>query len=294
MTPISWLLVYMTGKFEQTNEHFFELCEELIRDRKLHQYIQIDSVKEGFIHHHPAMINPKGEMTYNECFLCYLWCMCYYGLVSYEKAVVVHQQNKQNGTDNEIDKKAIAIAEKAREYAMSLVRIYSEWPSEIPTPQEHDTNETVNLANQLFLYAMNYIMCHETAHVVLEHRSGLSGEESYQQEYEADMWAFDAILTPPYKDSELTIQMGILMGLCSMIMILSRTEDGKTHPSSFKRLNNYFEKIKPDPNSQLYAMACLYIGVWDMAFSKGYDWPEQCDNYKEMYDNIYKQIVPNA
>ncbi len=230
-------------------------------------------------------------MTYNECFLCYLWCMCYYGLVSYEKAVVIHQQNKQNGVDNEIDREAIVIAEKAREYAMSLIKIYSEWPSEVPTPQEHDKDESVNFANQLFLYAMNYIMCHETAHVVLEHRGELLGENSYKQEYDADLWAFDTILTPPYKDSELTVQMGILMGLCSMIMSSPRTDDVETHRSSFKRLKKYFEKINPEPTSQLYAMACLYICVWDISFLKGYDWSEQCDNYKEMYDNIYKQIV---
>ena len=105
------------------------------------------------------------------------------------------------------------------------------------------------------------------------------------------MWAFNAILTPPYKDSELTIQMGILIGLCSLMMSSPATDDGNTHPSSFKRLNAYIEWINPSPNSQLYVMACLYIGVWDMVFSKGYDWLERWNDYKEMYSHVYKQIV---
>ena len=289
-TPIRWLLRYITGRFEQTNEHFFELCKGLVDSGKLRRSIQLDNAHEGFSSG-IAYISSEGQMTYNECFLCYLWCMCYYGLVSYEKAVVIHQQNKRNGTNEEIDKSAICIAEKAHQYAMSMVKYYSEWPSEIPTPQDHDNNEDVNYTNQLFLYAINYIMCHETAHIVLSHKEGIVGEESFCQELDADMWAFKAILTPPYKDSELTVQMGILMGLCSMIMSSPRTTDGQTHPSSFKRLNVFIDFINPAPESQLYAMACLYIGVWDMVFSKGYDWIEQCDNYKEMYNHVYHQIV---
>lgn len=290
-TPIRWLLGYITGRFEQTNEHFFELSEDLLKSGKLQRRIKLDNAHEGFSS--GAKIDSNGVMTYNECFLCYLWCMCYYGLVSFEKAVVIHQQNKRNGTAFEIDREAIAIAEKAHQYAMSLVRFYSEWPSEIPTPQDHDHNEDVNFTNQLFLYAINYIMCHETAHIVLEHKYGISGEESYKQEFEADMWSFNAILTPPYKDSKLTIQMGILMGLCAMIMSSPKTNDGQNHPSSFKRLNVFLEMINPEPNSQIWAMACLFIGVWDMLFSKGYDWVECCNDYKEMYYYVYKQIVPD-
>ncbi len=290
-TPIRWLLGHITGRFEQTNKHFYELCKELIKEGKLQQKIRLDNEHEGFSYG-IAMIDSNGVMTYNECFLCYLWCMCYYGLVSYEKAVVIHQQNKQNGTNNDIDRNAIYIAEKAYQYAMSLVKFYSEWPSEIPTPQDHDHNEDVNFTNQLFLYAINYIMCHETAHVILEHKYGISGEESYKQEFEADMWSFKAILTPPYKDSELTIQMGILMGLCAMIMSSPETGDEQVHPSSFKRLNAFLEMINPEPSNQIWAMACLYIGVWDMVFSKGYNWVEKCSDYKEMYYYVYKQVVP--
>lgn len=289
-TPIRWLLGYIAGRFEQTNEHFFELSKDLIKSGKIQRRIKLDNAHEGFSKG-IAMVDSNGVMTYNECFLCYLWCMCYYGLVSYEKAVVIHQQNKQNGTANEIDREAIAIAEKAHQYAMSLVKFYSEWPTEIPTPQDHDNNKDVNFTNQLFLYAINYIMCHETAHIVLRHKDGISGEESYRQELDADMWAFNAILTPPYKDSELTIQMGVLMGLCAMIMSSPKTDDGQTHPSSFKRLNVFLEKINPKPSSQIWAMACLYIGVWDMVFSKGYDWGESCNDYKEMYYHVYEQII---
>ena len=291
-TPIRWLLRYITGRFEQTNENFFKLSKELIDSGRLKRKIWLDNAHEGF-DNGIAYITPDGQMTYNESFLCYLWCMCYYGLVSYEKAVVIHQQNKQNKTNIEIDKVAISIAIKAHQYAMSLVKFYSEWPTEVPTPQDYDTDENVNFTNQLFLYAINYIMCHETAHIILEHNENVAENESFQQEFDADMWAFNAILKPPYKDSEITIQIGILMGLCSMIMSSPKTSDGHTHPSSFKRLNAYLEKIAPAPNSHLYAMACLYIGVWDMVFSKGYDWVEQCDNYKEMYYYVYNQIVPD-
>jgi hypothetical protein len=146
-TPIRWLLRYITGRFEQTNEHFFELCKGLVDSGKLRRSIQLDNAHEGFSSG-IAYISSEGQMTYNECFLCYLWCMCYYGLVSYEKAVVIHQQNKRNGTNEEIDKSAICIAEKAHQYAMSMVKYYSEWPSEIPTPQDHDNNEDVNYTNQ--------------------------------------------------------------------------------------------------------------------------------------------------
>ena len=79
-TPIRWLLGYITGRFEQTNEHFFKLSEELIKSGKLKPRIKLDNAHEGFSSG-VAKIDSNGVMTYNECFLCYLWCMCYYGLV---------------------------------------------------------------------------------------------------------------------------------------------------------------------------------------------------------------------
>ena len=47
-TPIRWLLGYITGRFEQTNEHFFKLSEELIKSGKLKPRIKLDNAHEGF------------------------------------------------------------------------------------------------------------------------------------------------------------------------------------------------------------------------------------------------------
>ncbi len=48
-TPIRWLLEYLTGRFEQTNEYFYGLCEELIKSGKLQRNIRLDNAHERFI-----------------------------------------------------------------------------------------------------------------------------------------------------------------------------------------------------------------------------------------------------
>lgn len=59
---------------------------------------------------------------------------------------------------------------------------FSQWPQGMPMPQQHNDNPTINIVNQIFLYAMDFIMCHEFAHIDKAPQQGTPIE----QELEAD------------------------------------------------------------------------------------------------------------
>lgn len=143
-TPIRWLFKYMIGRFEKTNDSFLDLCENLIAENKIKPGIQIDDTLN-------AHITPDGVIILGERLMCYLWCMCYFGLVSYEKAIAVYHENMNNGTNEDIDYEDVEIAEKYRRYAMSLKSGLVDWPDELPKPEEHDGNESINMTNQFFV-----------------------------------------------------------------------------------------------------------------------------------------------
>lgn len=281
--PISWLYNYVIGRFENTNDSFIDLCNKLISEKKIKPGLKLD---DSF----NAGITPDGVMIIGRPLMSSLWCMCYYGFVTYEKAVAIHQENIKNGLIDNLDRGAIEIAEKCRLYALSLKSGLFDWPNELPKPEDHERNEFVNLTNQLFLYAMNYIMCHELAHRELGHSIGLTGDKSRQQEYDADERSFELLLQGRDGNNNMTLELGILLGLCSMLMLVPNENDGITHPSSINRLKAFLQKLDPIPESQLWGMACLFLGIWDNVFKKNYDFSDSVDTYKDMFYNVVNQI----
>ncbi|BCS86440.1 hypothetical protein prwr041_23330 [Prevotella herbatica] len=249
-SPVSWLFKYILGRLENTNPDYIDrVIMPLVDDCKLNTGIVIDQSKAGKFR---AYVNSEGKITITENFLCYIWNLCYFGLVSYEEGVASYWDNKQKGIkEDNINHIALRVAEECRQYAMSLHWGYDEWPENLPKPNNHDKNEAVNFTNQLFLYAVNYILCHEIAHILLGHSVGVSSERFFEQEYEADEMAFQEVLKGRYGKNNLTVELGVLMGFCAMIMASPSDKDGITHPSSLKRLKSFIDFVSPAPDPDL-------------------------------------------
>lgn len=85
----------------------------------------------------------------------------------------------------------------------------------MPTPSQHDCNPTVKIVNQIFLYAMDFIMCHEFAHIDKAPQQGTPIE----QEQEADDVAFDLLLKGCDGKNNTTLYLGIIMALATLLIM---------------------------------------------------------------------------
>lgn len=287
-TPISDLKDQIIARFENTNPKFLELAAKMIDESIIKRGIRWD-YSNGNIRS-PHILD--GSIYIQELFLCFQWIICYYGLVIYDEAVVKHYENEQQGANNIINKELVNICEEFLEYAISLVYGYSEWDTKkYPSPMNDITGNDYHLkANQLFLNAINYIMCHEFAHAELKHAECRGKKDPQEIENEADKRAYDLMLDGCDGDNEMSIKMGILMALCSLLMLTPKPVKGGSHPMAHHRIKIYLEYIKPDEKSQLWSVACLFLGVWDMRYSKFNDFPDNVDTHKEMFYKVIDEI----
>ncbi|WP_195579104.1 phage exclusion protein Lit family protein [Bacteroides intestinalis] len=284
-TPIYNLANQIVARFENTNSDFYKLAKKLIAQGTIQRGIQWDrsntSMKSPHIY--------KGSIYVQEIFLCHLWIICYYGLVIYEEAIAKHYANTYEGGSYIINKELISRCEDFLEYTISLYYGYVEWDiDKFPSPIHSDiSGKDYHLkANQLFLYAINYILCHEFAHAELGH----TGEGKPEKENEADKRAYELMLDGCNGDNNMGIKMGILMALCSLLMITPSPCKNGTHPVVYNRIKTYLEFLNPEETSQLWSVACLFLGVWSMRYNKDYLFPDEVSTHKEMFYKVIDEI----
>jgi hypothetical protein len=73
---------------------------------------------------------------------------------------------------NKIDPYRITKAQQLFNYGISLIKIFTPWDkSTLPNPECYDEQDEfyVQRVNAVFVYAMNFILCHEFVHVEREH-----------------------------------------------------------------------------------------------------------------------------
>lgn len=288
--PISSILDYIIGRFENTNPEFADYAKKLIGQGIVEPGIIILKEKEKI---KTPCVNCDKHIYVQETFLSYLWIVCYSILVIYEEAVAKYYENVQKGASHIIDKELIYNCEEFLQYAISLKAYYSEWDTKkYPTPDKgNGTDIDYHIkATQLFLYAMNYILCHEFAHLEKGH---LKKSKSIDLEIEADERAFEHVLKGQTPENRMSLQMGVLIGLCSMLFLSCSVSAGNTHPDTHKRIKSFLEKVNPRDDSQLWSVACLCLGIWDMKFDKYNDFPDKVETHKEMFYMVLEEIEKN-
>lgn len=290
-SPISSILKFVIGRFENTNPEFARYAEQLIHQGIIESGICILKDREAI---KTPFVRSDKHIYIQETFLSYLWIVCYSLLVIYEEAVTKHYENAQQGASHIIDKGLIYNCEEFLHYAISLKACYSEWDTEkYPTPdKDKGTNKDYHIkATQLFLYAMNYILCHEFAHLEKGH---IGKPKSIDLEIEADERAFELILEGQTLENKMSLQMGVLIGLCSMLFLSHSVSGHSSHPDTHKRIKTFLEKINLPDNSQLWSVTCLCLGIWDMKFNKYNDFPEKVETHKEMFYKVLEEIEKNG
>lgn len=286
--PIDYLKKNILARFENTNPNFLHYIEELVERGVIEKRINYLSEDDKII---MPYVGSDKCIYLQSTFLCFLWIHCYYGLVIYEELVVKYFENKQQGKNHVLNNELIKRTVEFQKYAMSLFVYYSEWDLTIyPGPNTKDTSgkEYHILANQLFLYAIDYIMCHEFAHLELGHFS--SSKATIEKEREADRRAFELLLADRDGKNNMSIEMGVLLGLSGLLFTGPSVSGGKSHPDKHERIKTYLELLNPPCDSPTWSVACYMISVWDNKFSKNIEFPSTVADHKEMFYILYDRM----
>lgn len=275
-SPIRYLYPYITGRFENTHADFAEYVQQMIKERKIDSKI---SFKDTDVFDSPKTV--FGKIILNEPFMCSVWSFCYYYYVMHEEYVVPYYNEGKENKNIILDQ-----AESLYKWGKSLQGSFSQWPQEKPIPQQHDNNPTINIVNQIFLYAMDFVMCHEFAHIDKAPQQGTLIE----QELEADDVAFDLLLKGRNGTNDITIYLGIIMALAALLILNPKTENSKSHPDSLSRLNAFVKKINLPETHSLWCILTIIIHDWNMRYNLDFNFPKESDTFKSRYEEMMEII----
>ncbi|WP_179354774.1 phage exclusion protein Lit family protein [Winogradskyella vidalii] len=238
-----------------------------------------------------AYIDSKKTITIEESFLSYLWIIGYVIFVNYDEVVAKHNDNKST---EEIIKSLnyVLDSESLFDYGMSLTKSYKKWDkNKLPNPEYYDkqSNSYIEKMNGVFLSAINFIMIHEFAHLVLGHvdldnqKNTFTEQEYKEHELAADKYAIESLLESDFNKTNIhIIRGGILAGLISLTL-LDNTMEGDTHPDPDHRVRLALEMFSLKDTDPLWGVACMGFKQWSRFYKKDLDWPKKVENWKELF-----------
>lgn len=296
--PIRVLQHNIIKQFEDTTPEFIQLTIDTIIDKGLKRGIgyvinehPIDFMVNG--HRQTPFVDGTKKIYIHETFASYVWCIAYSLVVLYDEAVAKPSQNLfLNEERNKIDPKRISDAQTLFDYGISLIRIFTKWDKSLPNPESYKEEDRfyIERVNTVYIYALNFILCHEFIHVEREHidrllLGNITNLDSLEFEREADKKAIELILSGVSEEKRKSAIGGILIGLCCLLYFKSETLN-QTHPDTDKRIDYFLKTINPKNDDSIWGIAALAYRLWDNQFSKAFNYPKQVNDFKEMYEWI--------
>jgi len=289
--PIRVLQEWIPSKFENTYSGFLNLVEQIIQqynlDPGINYHIENDIVKTPYV-------DTIKRIHIQETFLSYVWCVSYTLMTIYNEALPYNVKS-----NDLIDDKKILATLNLFDYGLSLIKFYTPWDKEnLPNPELYAQTEelSIEIANQVFIYALNYILCHEFAHVEMNHadkrrQEGYRNDYVLQTEIEADKRALELMQKGITDNTKEIISISIVVGLCCLLYFKHTTISNKgTHPDTDNRIHNVLEQMDPESSSPIWGIAYIAYRLWDYKFLKMYLWSNDTSSNKELYYNLYNQI----
>ncbi len=290
--PIRVLQNNLIHQFERTNDGFLNLSKTVIKEKGLKpgiKYVVGDFPIFDRVAGHSLTpyLTADHEITIHESFLSYVWCICYsiYGLFN---------QISNLKMDESISESKVETALSIFEYGISIIKVFSVWDKHmLPNPELYtkESSEVIEKVNAIYLYAMNYILCHEFVHSERDHHKQIIELQSspIEIEIEADFMAFSHILKGVNDTNRSTLKVGVLSGLCSLLFF-RRDLGGKSHPATDYRIDSFLKFLDPDPNDSIWIYAAISYWLWDQQFGKGLTWADKAQGAKEYYSHIKEQL----
>jgi len=294
--PVRVLQHNITKQFEDTTPDFIQLTLNTAINKGLKLGIGYFVNEEPITfkvggHIQTPYVDRTKKIHIHETFLSYVWSICYSLIVLYDEAVAKPQQNAFLGEEiNKIDLEKIAKAQELFNYGISLITLFSKWDKEnLPNPEYYREEDEfyIERVNALYVYAMNFILCHEFVHVEREHIDQLINHTATNSnildfEKEADKKAIELILSGVSDEKRKTAIGGILAGLCCLLYFKNETLN-HTHPDTDKRIDNFLTIVNAESDDPVWGVAALAYKLWDNQFSKSFNYPTQVNDFKEMY-----------
>ncbi len=292
--PIRVLQHNLIYAFENMNSQFLELSKKVISELGLDPGISCSFEEERA--KSPYVVFKK--IFINESFLSYAWSICFALTVLYEEIIVKKSRNDYYGNEDEVINMPLAReAYKLWEYAISLLYDYTAWDIQLPNPEIFDEKyeDLIPRINGLYITAMKFVLSHEFAHIELEHDVRIDSsvdqnEQSITFEKEADARAIKLVLAGIMDQNRMTVIMGLLMGLCSLLFFNSITAD-KNYPDVDERIDAVIKILNPeDPQDAMWGIATLAYRLWDRQYNKGLIWESGLESPKDQYYSIKSQV----
>lgn len=300
--PVRFLFQVTLQLFRTANNSFWQQLNDLIIDKKIANKIDLQFGKEPIFignnqYRTPKILLKDRTLQLHETFLSYQWCISYALYVFYVETIDYPKINAFYGSEvKKITPKKLEEALELFSYGKFIIMYFEEWDKDaLPNPERYpaENRDYVEQTNLFFSYSIVFILCHEVKHAE-SHLDQLPDESCYEcfheMEYEADDAAIDVILQDAPADKIFLLEIGIVLGILSMLFFRSTTT-GIKHPNVEDRLTNALERMKADSESVAWAFACVGIKLWDEQFNHGFDWNAMGKiTFKELYYDVISQM----
>jgi hypothetical protein len=294
--PIRVLKHNLTTRLVERNE---EYIKSLQSDFKLNKNIKYHIANLPLTENQTPYIDENGTINIHETYLSYVWCVCYFFFVLHEEGVAIPETIKRNNPVHKLQNpELITEAKKLFDYAKSLIVSFDIWDKEnLPNPEFYDEKSVegwyILKTNDLYVEVLNFILYHESAHAEFEHIKKLKSEkirveERKLLEIEADTRAIELILSNGR--NKIVSELGITIGLASILFFKNNFSGGSKHPDIDKRLENAIKIFNTNDDSPTWTILVLFIKVWDEQFTLGLINQAYYNTYKDLYYDLISQI----
>lgn len=283
--PIRVLQNFITSKFENTNSEFLSITQNTINhlglDPGIAYHLNEFPIIQKVDNHTQTPYVKNNKIHIHETFLSFVWCMSY-SIVSVYELIDDFRGSPNSDLSNEKIKQSLNVFN----YGMYIIKDFIAWDkNQLPNPEIINPKDKINIerANIIFIYAMNFILCHEFAHIENQH-----SHSTIEFEKQADKRAVELMLQGKTAKSKDEISAGMLMGLCCLLFFSEVTVSKRdTHPDTDTRINDLLEFLNPEIKDFSWGFAYLAYRLWDYKFSKSYPWPDNFNSPKELYQQFY-------
>lgn len=290
--PIRVLQHNLISEFENMNPQFLKLAQRVMNRFDLHPGIGYDVEEERA--KSPAVL--FGQIRVQEPFLSYVWCMCFSLSVLYSESIVKQSIAQHRKKKVKINMPLARHAYMIWEYSMALLTDYYTWPDILPSPERYPRQyrQLIPKINGLYITAMKYVLAHEFAHIEFQHANADIGdmdpnEASILHERQADERAIELVLEGRNNENTVTIRMGLLIGLCS-ILFTDNTAKKIRYPDTNERIDAILRIVKPDPQDAMWGIATLAYKLWGRHFENKLVWIDGLASPEALYHNIKEQV----
>lgn len=194
----------------------------------------------------------------------YLWCSSYAYFMLHEKYMASGLLGKQEPFDLQQDPE-LCDAMALLDWSLNVVAsgVEHDWPSDLPRPiVSAAVGSWENLADELSLCALAFMMHHELAHHYLGHAGGSDVDAERDADYQATEW----IMLGQEEDDDVFLKrcLGVAVALSGLTALGFRGGDwgGINHPRHYDRLLNCLDRVVSNDDHKIWVVVLMILKLY--------------------------------